>query len=109
MNPILLVLALLAATFVTRFSMLAIAGRVELPAWSARALRLVLPAVMLALVAPAVFTRAGALNTDPLNPRLWAALLAAGVAWKTRSMTWTMVAGMGVLWAFAALAPAAAP
>jgi len=45
-----------------------------------------------------VLIRNDAIDFAPDNPRLLAAIAALGVAWITRSVTWTLVAGMVALW-----------
>lgn len=101
MREIALLLGMLVVTFFTRFAMIALLGRVDIPPWVQRAFRLVLPAVMMAIVLPQVIVRNGALNFDPLNPRLWGTIVAGVVAWKTKSLVLTLVIGMAVVWAFA--------
>jgi branched-subunit amino acid transport protein len=84
-------------TFAIRLSFIALLGRVErIPPLAERALRLVPAAVLAALVAPGVFRPEGVL--DPWNDRLLAAAVAALVAWWTRNVLATLVAGMVVLW-----------
>ncbi len=61
------------------------------------------PLGVTALVVPMVVAHRG--TTDFADPRVPAALVAAGVAFFTRSTLWTLVAGMAALWALQALAP----
>lgn len=76
-----------------------------MPAWAAAPLRYVAPAVLAAIVAPAVLLRDGALDVAPLsNPRFIAAGLAIVVAWRTKSVATVIVVGMVVVWALQALA-----
>ncbi len=56
------------------------------------------PAVFAAIVLPQVLAREGTLYAGLDNPRLVAALVAIVVARLTRSMLWTIVAGMLALW-----------
>jgi branched-subunit amino acid transport protein len=69
----------------------------------ARALRFNPPAVLLAMVAPALARPAGVLALSVGNPRLLAGAVAAVVAARTRSVVATTVAGMATLWALEAL------
>lgn len=101
MNEIALLLGMLGVTFFTRFIMIALLGKVAVPVWAQRALRLVLPAVMMAIVLPQVLIRNGVLIATPVNPRLWGALAAGLVGWKTRNMVLTLLVGMAVVWGFA--------
>lgn len=101
MSAWLIVAAVGAGTYLTRLSFIAVLGRTGVPPWLGRALKHVAPAVLAALVAPALLVRDGAI--DVANPRLYAALVAGVVAWRLRSMAATIVVGMGLLWVFQAL------
>jgi branched-subunit amino acid transport protein len=59
-----------------------------------RLLRFVPPAAFAALVAPAIVVRDGALLSNPLDPRLLAALVALVCALTTRSVLLTLGSGM---------------
>jgi branched chain amino acid efflux pump len=92
-------------TFAIRLSFIALLGRVEVPPLLTRALRFVPAAVLSAIIVPELVMRHGAPDLSPLNPRLLAGLLAALVAWRTRSVVITIAAGMLALWALQALLP----
>jgi branched-subunit amino acid transport protein len=92
-----------AGTYLSRLSFVAVFGRIGVPPWLGRALKHVAPAVLAALVAPAVLLRDGAVDAGSGNPRLYAALVAAVVAWRLRSVAATIVVGMGLLWLLQAL------
>jgi branched-subunit amino acid transport protein len=63
------------------------------------ALRYVPAAMLTAIVLPAVaFSAPGILDLGGGNPKLIAALVASAVAWRWRSVTATMAAGMIALW-----------
>lgn len=85
-------------TFATRFSFIYLSGRWQPPAWLARALRFVPPAVLSAIIFPEVLMRNSQLNLAVDNLRLWAALLAVLVAWRTKSVLLSIAAGMGSLY-----------
>ena len=87
-----------ALTFLTRLSFIYLLGRWQPPAWLGRALRFVPPAVLSAIIFPEVLIRNGSFDLAPANLRLWAALLAALVAWRTRSVLLTIAVGMGALY-----------
>lgn len=83
-------------TYALRASFLVFARRlVDLPPLAARVLRQIPPAVLAALVVPALVRPDGAF--DLWQPRLLAGLVAALVSWRTRNIALTLVAGMGVL------------
>ncbi len=92
-------------TFLIRLSFVALLGRLAMPEWFHRALRFVPPAVLTAIIIPELVVRAGALDLSPLNPRLLAGLLAGVVAWRTRNVLLTIVAGMLALVVLQALLP----
>lgn len=100
MNEVLLILGMTAVTFGVRYPALAIIGRMRLPDWLVRALRFVPIAVLTAISLPVVLMPQGALDISPANAQLIAGTLSALVAWRTRSLLWTILVGMGVffLW-----------
>ena len=85
-------------TFLTRLSFIALLERWQAPEIVRRALRFVPVAVLTAIIIPELVFSNGVLNIQPANPRLLAGLVAALVAWKTRNVIWTILAGMAVLW-----------
>ena len=90
-------------TFVLRASFLVVADRlVDLPPLTQRILRQIPPAVLAALVLPALVRPEGAL--DLWQPRLLAGVVAAAVSWRTRNAGLTLVVGMAVLVAVEQLA-----
>jgi branched-subunit amino acid transport protein len=94
-----------AGTFAIRLSMLVFVHHGALPPIVREAVRFVSPAVLAAIILPAVvYPAAGSdLRLEAGNERIFAALLAAGVAWATRNVWLTIVLGMAALWALKAL------
>jgi branched-subunit amino acid transport protein len=92
-------------TYATRLSFIVLVGRVETPPLFVRALRFVPAAVLSALILPELVTRGGELKFDLSNPRLIAGVLAALVAYRTRSVLVTIAAGMVSLWILQVLLP----
>ena len=93
------IVAIGALNYLSRLSFIALFARLEMPPLVARALRFVPAAMLTAIVVPAVVFRApGVLDAGGTNPKVLAALVAAAVAWRWRSVTATMVAGMAALW-----------
>ena len=95
------ILVIGVATFALRFSFIYLFGRVdEVPPRVRRALRFVPPAVLAALVAPALVTIDPdvGLAASLMDERLAAGLVAGGVAWRTDNLFLTIAAGMGALW-----------
>jgi branched-subunit amino acid transport protein len=93
----LLIGAMAVITFGLRASFLLAANRLTLPTLAGRALAYVPPAVLAAIVAPAL---TGAPEGVPgsVAARPIAAAIAALVAWRTRSVLATFAVGMAALW-----------
>jgi branched-subunit amino acid transport protein len=85
-------------TFLIRFSFIALLERWQAPQIVQRALRFVPVAVLTAIIVPELVLRDGVLNTNLLNPRLLAGIVAVLVAWKTKNVILTIVVGMLVFW-----------
>jgi branched-subunit amino acid transport protein len=96
----LIVIAAGLGTYGIRLSVLVFVHHSALPRPAREALRFVTPAVLAAIILPAVvYTRgAGHFDATPGNERLVAAVLAAGVAWATKSVWGTIAVGMTALW-----------
>ena len=90
-------------TFATRLSFIALLGHARTPPLLARALRLVPPAVLSAIILPELVLRNGAPDLSPDNLRLVAGVVAAAVALAARNVLLTIAAGMGTLWTLQAL------
>ena len=106
MSPLALWLAMAGAgavTFALRLSFIALLGRMETPLFLGRALRFVPAAVLTAVVVPLLFYENGSLEASLGNERLLAGLVAALIAWRTRSVLFTLGGGMATLWALQAI------
>jgi branched-subunit amino acid transport protein len=95
-----LFLAVGMGTFAMRLSFIELYGRLRVPALMSRALLYVPASVLAALVLPSVVYPAGQGEFVLNNPQIPAAILAAAVAWKTRSTILTLAVGMAALWVF---------
>lgn len=84
-------------TFGIRLSFIVILDRWQPPPIVERALRFVPVAVLSAIIAPELSLRNGILDLSLGNLRLIAGLVAMLVAWYTKSIIWTILAGMGAL------------
>jgi branched-subunit amino acid transport protein len=85
-------------TFLTRLSFIALLERWQAPLIVQRALRFVPIAVLTAIIIPELVLQNGTINLYPENARLLAGLVAIVVAWKTKNVIVTIVAGMLVFW-----------
>lgn len=94
MEKFLIFIGMALATYFTRYTMIAVLGRDVAPLVR-RWLRYVPAAVLAALVAPAALAPGGHVE---LGVRAWAVLAGAVVAWRTRSVPWTILGGMAAFW-----------
>ncbi|MCX6066820.1 MAG: AzlD domain-containing protein [Chloroflexi bacterium] len=98
MNIWIIMIAIGLLTFATRLSFIALLERIKLPVTFQRALRFVPIAILSAIIAPEL----GYANNVPAltfgNPRLLAGLVATLVAYRTKNIIWTILAGMVVFW-----------
>ena len=94
----LLFVAIGLGTFLLRFIFIYLFGKIDMPDWLGRALRFVPAAALAALVFPALTHPSGHLDLSLHNFRLLAGLGGAVVAWRTRNVLLTILAGMALLW-----------
>lgn len=102
MSTWLTILGMVAVTFSVRLSAIMLLGD-RLPDRLRCALRYVPPAALSAIIFPELMLPQGTLDLGAGNPRLWAGLLAALIAWQTRSALLAIGAGMLALWLLQAL------
>lgn len=86
-----------ALNYASRLSFIALFARRSMPPLLARALKYVPAAMLTALILPMIVDFKGA-PADFATPRVAAALLAAAVAFHTRSTLKTLGTGMAALW-----------
>ncbi|WP_101294307.1 AzlD domain-containing protein [Halegenticoccus soli] len=93
------IVAIGVVTYAIRFSFIALFGRTDaVPPRVGRALRFVPPAVLAALVFPALIDAQPTVTGTLADDRLIAGTLAAVVAWRTENVLATIGAGMVALW-----------
>ncbi len=97
MNEVALIAGMMAVTFLIRYPVLALLGKVPMPDPVLRALRYVPPAVLTAIIVPEVLLQDGQLRIVG-NGYLIAGLVAVLVSWRTRSLLLTIILGMAALW-----------
>ena len=98
-REIVLIVGMMAVTFGVRYVPLALVGRWQMPAALQDALKFVPPAVLTAIIAPAVFLPDGEhFNLSLGNAYLIAALVATIVAAWTQRTALTLAVGMVALW-----------
>lgn len=95
MRDFFLITGMALVTFGIRYLVFAVAGRVDFPDRLVAALRYVPPAVLTAIIVPAVLLPDGQqLNLSFSNSYLVGALVACGVGWFSRNLLLTIVLGM---------------
>ena len=85
-------------TYATRLSFILLFGKVEVPVFLQHALHFVPIAVLSAIILPALLIHDNTLYLSVHNARLIAGVAATGVAWCTKNILLTIIAGMAVLW-----------
>ncbi|MCJ7512987.1 MAG: AzlD domain-containing protein [Anaerolineales bacterium] len=85
-------------TFLTRFSFIGILPAERLPPVFRSGLRYVAPAVLAAIIAPALLLPDGSLNLSLGNYQLLAGLAALAVAVRFRNLWLTIAVGLAVFW-----------
>jgi branched-subunit amino acid transport protein len=90
-------------TFLTRLSFIALLHKWNVPGWFRRGLRFVPMAVLSAIILPELTRPEGTLFLSWRNPQLLAGVVAILVAWRTRNVILTILAGMAALLVFQAL------
>jgi branched-subunit amino acid transport protein len=99
MNETLLILGMALVTFIVRYPVLALMGRIALPEPLLRALRYVPPSVLAAIIVPElVLDKTGTLALRAENSALLAGIITFLVAWRTKNLLLTIVCGMLALW-----------
>lgn len=94
MSEVALIFGMFLVTFSVRYLLFAAAGRVHFPSWLSTALGFVPPAVLTAIIVPAVLMPQGQMWLSYSNPWLLAALVAALVALVRKDLLTTIVVGM---------------
>jgi branched-subunit amino acid transport protein len=87
-------------TYIIRLSFILLLEKIKVSEQIQRALSLVPPAVFSAIIFPDLFLKNGNLAIHLGNGRLISGLLAILVAWRTRNIVFTVLAGMIALTLF---------
>jgi len=105
MNVWLLLICMGLVTYAVRLSLIVLTEHVVMPPIIQRALCLVPPAVLTAIIFPELLMPGGTIYLSFENVRLLAGVLAAVVAWYTRNVLLTIGVGMVALWVLQAVIP----
>jgi branched-subunit amino acid transport protein len=103
MNIWLVILLAGLVTYATRLSFILLLDRIQVPDWFRRGLRFVPVAVLSAIILPELTSPEGSLSLTWRNPQLAAGAVAILVAWRTKNMLLTILAGMAALFIFKAV------
>lgn len=95
MNPWLLIGGMTLVTFAIRYSLIALSGKLRLSPRLVKALGFVPPAVLTAIIVPAVLLPDGTLWIGIDNPRLIGAIAAIVVGLWRKNLLLTILVGMG--------------
>ncbi|WP_322807878.1 AzlD domain-containing protein [Thermanaerothrix sp.] len=93
-----IMLALGVGTFLIRYSLIGLMGKIHIPPRIERAFRFIPASMLSALVVSQLASYARSSVSPLTNPYYLAALVACGVAWKTRNTLLVVFMGMIVLW-----------
>lgn len=106
MNELLLVVGMAVVTFAVRYPVLVLVSKIPMPDRVFRALRYVPPAVLAAIIAPALLMPDGkTFQISPTNAYLVAGIAAGLIAWRTKNLLLTIVLGMALFLLLRALIP----
>ena len=95
-NEVMLLGGMTLVTFLIRYPLLAMSGRLTLPPRLLQALNYVPPAVLTAIIVPTIFMNGDSLWLGVDNPRLMGSLAAIGIGLWRKNLLLTILAGMGV-------------
>jgi branched-subunit amino acid transport protein len=99
MNTLYLIAGMALVTVIIRYSMFVVAGRLEFPVRLVNALRFVPPAILTALIVPAVLIPNGSdFRFTYTNAYLVGALIAFGVGWFSKDLLLTILLGLIAFW-----------
>lgn len=89
-----LITGMATVTFLVRWPVLALVSRVSLPQPVLDGMKFIPPAVLAAIIAPAMMMPAGQIDLHPSNAHLTAGIVAGLLAWRTRNLLATIMLGM---------------
>jgi branched-subunit amino acid transport protein len=107
LTEFLLIAGMFLVTFLARYPLLVIVGRVELPQRVFQGLRYVPVAVLTAICIPAMVMPNKVIDIGLTNAALIGGIAAILIAWRTKSLLPTIIGGMGIFLLWRALFPVA--
>jgi branched-subunit amino acid transport protein len=97
-QELVLITGMAVATYICRYPVLALVSRITLPPSLLGAMRFIPPAVLAAIITPAVLMPSGSVAVTIENEHFVAGLIASLVAWRSQNLLLTIVVGMITLW-----------
>jgi len=94
LNEFWLIFGMFVITFGIRFVMFAFAGKITFPVWMQQSLKFVPPAVLTAIIVPAVVMPFGKIDVSFTNVYLLAAIISVVISLVTKSLLKTIFFGM---------------
>lgn len=101
-TEVILILGMALVTFATRYPVMAVLSRRQLPETFKQALGYVPPAVLTAIIVPEVLAPEGDVWLSLSNNAIFASLAAILVSWRSKNLLATFVVGLGVYWLWGA-------
>lgn len=93
-QEIILIIGMMAVTFLARYPLLVLVGRVELPQRAFQALRYVPVAVLTAIIVPAAVMPQGTVDISLSNAYFYGGIVSLLMAWRTKNLLATIIVGM---------------
>jgi branched-subunit amino acid transport protein len=90
-----LIAGMMAVTFGIRYFLFALADRIRMAPWIEASLKFIPPAVLTAIILPAVLLPKGDWHLSLSNPYLVAALVTTAAGIRTRNLLTTIAIGLG--------------
>lgn len=100
MDQFLLIAGMALVTFLIRYIMIPVSGKIEFPPLFDRALRYVPPSVLTAIIVPSVLMPEGVINFSHENAYLVGGIAACLVGWFSKNLMMTIVLSMVVFMAW---------
>jgi branched-subunit amino acid transport protein len=96
----LMITGMTAVTFGIRYILFALADRIRLPSWIEDSLKFIPPAVLIAIILPAVLLPKGDWQVSFSNPYLLSAVVTAAAGLLTRNLLPTIAIGLAAFFAY---------
>ena len=94
MNEVAVIAGMALVALAVRYPLLVLLGRIPRPEPLFRALKYVPPAVLTAIIVPAVLFKYNQVTIGPTNDYLVAGLISVVVAWRSKHLLLTIIVGM---------------